>query len=909
MAFPVFEPLEEPAPAEPAQLAQSPALATELPQTIAAPAQGSTPIFEPLANTPEELAQIKPADTGPISKTESFLRGVPEGFAFGFDDKLGFDKERREASKKQNPWTHFLGEAVGAVAPMAVATPLAAVKGAGLLARGARAAAAPFTVGETATVGQSALQGSKIGLSYGTLSGAGHADVKPTDSVGEAAWKRLQAGAIGGVEGGILGVPLGVAGHGLGKLVSAAMSRAIPEIQDVLKTASSSELQAIREIMRSAGQDKYTMEDLVALQQRLRDPNQAHLYQGLNLIEALETKPLQASPITNELTMPVRASPAMNATMQDAANLAGAGRHDAAQAFATRKSEMAGNIHQDIDRLFVSDAERMADAVAMRDGMPRVNRANEIERLPQAIDNAFGSGNAEADAARLLDLQTSLNKRYKLIKEGPLSLLSPLVRSLEEVPVFKRAMQYAAENDMIRLASASKVPGDWQKTWAAATKLGEGAPLSPTNLLDLHHALVLNAKPPITGATPESVMAGKLKDVLSQAVDKVLKGHKALRADYSAYKRMLEAGEQASKLGSLTGNEDGEAMRFARRILAERAVAERQFNKAEAAWDASFAKTQAGTNKNVPKYTAMNKARDDWAQRAEVVDAFRRRWGENLKRELFTATSPEAAQNVVAKWLSPAGQQRIRMIGGNQADGLLNQLAVLEARNQGRKLSIRGGGDDAAPLTFLDRMTRAGNQDAVDAFRRAWGERLKNELNAKDPNTVGQVVKQLLTPEGKNRILQLLGPDRGKEFIEALYNKMQQMGLGSRLYGNSDTAYKLARQKKLAAGSDLLTSLLPTPWTFSPTNAVRAARELVSNAYTQRRADEMNRLLARQGPEAVSGVIDTVLAGNKSVEMARPYSNVPLTYAAAPVAAGVTSQPGSLPSYGPAKPPIPPYRQ
>ncbi len=458
---------------------------------------------------------------------------------------------------------------------------------------------------------------------------------------------------------------------------------------------------------------------------------------------------------------------------------------------------------------------------------------------------------------------------------------------------------------------ATEIGAQWTKPWSAGDLGKTIVTLSPSNILDMHHSLVMQAKPPLVGPmTQENMMAMQLKTWFSRWVDNIFKNprHDHLREEYSIFKRSMEASEQAAKLGSVSGAGDSVPLSFMRDILNEREEAVQAAQNAIQKYNRAVNRFNAGSRRTAPSRLEMDRATQIVEGRMEVIDSFARRWGENLKEEIFKAPTAEAAENAVRKWLTPTGLQRIRLIAGDEANDFISTLLSIEARNQGRKLSIKGGGDDAGPIRFLDRITRERNQEAVDAFRRSWGERLKNELNSKDANTAGQVVKQLLTPEGKTRILRLLGPERGREFIESLYNKAQQMRLGDRLYGNSDTAYKLARQKKLAAASDLVGSLF-VPWTFSPTNAVRAARELVSSAYTQRRADEMNRLLARQGPEQVGQVIDTVLAGNKSVEMARPYANVPALYAAPAITTGVTSQPGALPSYGPTKPPIPPYRQ
>src|SRR5688572_486568 len=75
-------------------------------------------------------ASAAPAGPAP-GMLESFGRGVLGGATLGFEDEIGLaDKDRQEASRKANPWTHFAGEVVGTIAPAVVATPLAAVRGA-----------------------------------------------------------------------------------------------------------------------------------------------------------------------------------------------------------------------------------------------------------------------------------------------------------------------------------------------------------------------------------------------------------------------------------------------------------------------------------------------------------------------------------------------------------------------------------------------------------------------------------------------------------------------------------------------------------------------------------------------------------------------------------------------------------
>ncbi len=146
---------------------------------------------------------------------ESMGRGAAEGATFGFDDKLGLDKQRRELSRKTNPWAHFFGEIVGGFVPMVGSGGIgAAVKGTNLAAKGLRGAASLLVPGDIGTLGQAVKQGAKVGASYGALSGAGHADVKEDDSTADALAKRAMGAGTGLVVGAPLGGAFGAAGHG-----------------------------------------------------------------------------------------------------------------------------------------------------------------------------------------------------------------------------------------------------------------------------------------------------------------------------------------------------------------------------------------------------------------------------------------------------------------------------------------------------------------------------------------------------------------------------------------------------------------------------------------------------------------------------------------------------------------------
>lgn len=195
-----------------------------------------------------------------VGLLQSFGRGALEGATFGFDDELGLqDRAAREASKKANPWTHFMGEMAGTVVPMVGAAPLAAVKGVGLLARGARALGRPLALGRTDTLAQSVGQGAKLGAVYGGLSGAGHTDTTDNRPDQSGLLERAGSAAIGSLVGGALGVPLGAAGHGVSRLaqsIGGAREAARAETQD----AGAGALVALS---RGFERDRITPDDLI----------------------------------------------------------------------------------------------------------------------------------------------------------------------------------------------------------------------------------------------------------------------------------------------------------------------------------------------------------------------------------------------------------------------------------------------------------------------------------------------------------------------------------------------------------------------------------------------------------------------------------------------------------------------
>jgi hypothetical protein len=207
----------------------------------------------------------------PISAWESLGRGAVEGATFGFDDELGFDKNRREESRRQNPWTHFAGEMVGSIAPMVASGGIAT----GLKAASAATKAVPVVAnalsgiskgveavmlpGKIDGLGGAMIQGAKLGAVQGGLSGMGHADVKETDTAAEALDKRFSGLGKGATVGTIVGPVAGAIGHGVGRAAQGVMaSRAAAAAETENVTAGS-----LKAIARSMERDRISPDDII----------------------------------------------------------------------------------------------------------------------------------------------------------------------------------------------------------------------------------------------------------------------------------------------------------------------------------------------------------------------------------------------------------------------------------------------------------------------------------------------------------------------------------------------------------------------------------------------------------------------------------------------------------------------
>ncbi len=938
----------------------------------------------------------------PMSAGEAALRLGYKHLTFGTSP--GADRHLEEKAEREHPYIN-VGSAIPAfVAQSAILGPLAAagkgVQGAVLLARAARGAGTVIDVGllpntEARTALTAGRTGAKLAGNYSALETAGSDLTNPEKSKADTA--RDVAVAYG--SGTALGGLFGTSAHGFSRLVGAGANRALPGLQPVLDAARSPEHQGARDLMRQLGFDKYTLDDLRAVRAAMDDPAQAHRFDKLNLIEALETQPLKRLP-NGDLQQDVRVSPNLRDHAYDAANTGGEGRQKAVDAYARRRAEMSSTIQAEIDAMAAGNA---AAPATLDPALARLRATGQPTRsaseLPAEIDQRFGTGNPDAAAAEAAARKAQFDQRFGRMRERPPVMTDELGEVIKNDKVLADAVKEAADQHARRQAiaslqnpSAARAMTPYIKGQVApeaeslGNRLAEGMRtgqmppevpvvggegktfniLDPQHIQDIHHYLANRVRTAMQqGDLVDQARALQTKRFFSDWVERQFAGFKNLQNEYRVFKASIEAADHGQNF-SLAGSGPGhrESVAFLRQAVADHAAAAQEARaQAEAYRRAAenFARTGRGPRggNTPPSQTRLNNAVQAEDARAHVLNEFRRGLGQNLKDQLERTSNPEA---LIQRASTPAGQAQlmlalgptegpafigslltrqaqtvardvalsnpeagaqffadmaaqgrtqvmaayrselasriqsdlasgksnvvkdlltntsvrhlVQVYGKEEARGFVNNLLSMEAQRLASKMPVNASAAHEANV-FFDRMQAAGLTEPVAAFRQARAEALKNLLSekAKETNAAGvnAIVDNLLTQAGKQHILKVFGDTEGRRFIEQLYNKQAQGGYSKTLYGGSDTAPKMARNRKTDALMDAAFNLMH----FRPMGFLKSMGEVGSAAYKQRRADQTNTLLSKQGPAEVGPLIDSLLAGQQLRETAHPYVRNP----------------------------------
>jgi hypothetical protein len=702
--------------------------------------------------TDEEMARR--AGAAPTGSAEAAARLFYKHLTFGTEP--GADKKRSEQAAEEHPYINVASAVPAFVAQTAALGPLAAVgktvQGVGIAARAARGAgaAADFALlpnMEARTALQATRTGAKLGGNYSALETLGSDATNPDKGLADIAKDVATAYGTGTALGGVLGA----GAHGGSRVIGAIANRTMPSLSDALAAAKSPEGQGMRDIIRHAGYDEA---DLTRLEQQLvraqTDPQLKARYDDLNLLEALKAGELKPT-AAGELKPEIVTTRNLDDLAKHAANTEGRGQNIAAEAFASRKNEMSAKMQAD-------------------------------------IDTHFGAQNREADAASIAARRDAIGKRYdKLRDSGKLVSVDELGKMQQVSPVFDKALRYAAENDAI-----ANPGSQWGSLWSGG-KLGDTVvTLSPSNMLDIHHALVMNAKPPVGGATAESVMAGRLKSWFTDWADKNFAKHRGLREDYTQMRRVMDATEKGADMPLLARSND-ENIQFLRKQMADLRRAKDLLTKKQSAL--ALAARDGASPQSLNNYKGqITKAQKLVDGLNDVVAEFRKARGESLKQALAERGDNGPSQVMKALTTQEGKRQIMEVLGRDKGQAFIEAL-YNKGLQQRLGNTLYGGSDTAfkqQKRETLDALSNAASGilhlrpkavwDAMgdlasSAFRQKRADRV-NEIMSQQgiDNVLGlvrsanaqQQLKQTAHPFVRNPLLNAVGPVGAIDTVNAL---------------------------------------------------------------------------------------------------------------------------------------------
>jgi hypothetical protein len=434
-----------------------------------------------------------------VGMLESLGRGAVEGLTFGFDDKLGMDKDRREQSRKDNPWTHFAGEMVGGLAPVV------ATGGAGALVKGgtsigakvAQTALRPLALAETTSLGGAAAQGAKIGASYGGLSGAGHSDDGDM----------LSGAAQGALTGAMVGPVVGAAAHGVGRVAQGVLgARAAAQAETADASAGS-----LRTLGRAFERDRIEPSDVMGqIRQELpRDSSQSSkLKLDQDQVEGLVRRHLAGDSISDiasdigigtgsatRYLAELNAKSAGPLNLTDRAGLVRSGSGQNTQmtlrAAAASPGEAQGIAREALIERQLGATGRMQDAFSRIVGSPEFESvaAKHSDRLQQAGDQAYKAAAAQEKPFDLNPIFEGWRQRYNgQVGPVPEAVQSAIDSMHAKVPVRNQVNGAIVTHDMRAPQNLEQFMSARQNL-SAAIEANRATPSVQRNLIQMRNEL------------------------------------------------------------------------------------------------------------------------------------------------------------------------------------------------------------------------------------------------------------------------------------------------------------------------------------------------------------------------------------------------------------------------------------
>ena len=820
-----------------------------------------------------------------VGMLETVGRAAADTGSFGLaNGALG--RERLNAGRDQNPWSAFAGDALGVIGQGAALASVPEVAGPAALARYAnpvRAAARTALLPnlEANTLGQVARTSAKVGGAQGLAHGIGDTITNPDKTLADIPGQAFSEGVTGAATGAILGPVI----HNGVRLTNWAYHKVLPGADQALADFRNPGGAATDSVMRAMDYDGVTpsqMAERVNVQpprnsglrpeeardiadrlQAGEDPAAIHAdyaqrsasvrpehvadigaqdqairaqYDNLNPLEAIKAGPVRQStrlPAEVPVQAPVHIDPATGNPLYtmhgDVANLIAdrlAQGESPAQVASRMRAIPVDPANPNaplIDRSHVDAIAGQTDAVASRanrlaaanvlarqtvEMRPEVRTATNMERVARDAARQDGAGADEARAAfmerkdqlgqqvadrvetalgsqdRMGD-QRALGSRLDAAKQAynDATAREPMVNvpsfgGMETNPVFRRALEYAANAEQIRNGGAGRPA--WRPSDGTASTEGQQY-LTPRQLVDIHHDLVLNSKPQMGQDPSIALQARQLKEWFSGQADQLLAPHHELRTNFARIRGIMDATEQGASLPVTAGDRNHPSLQFYQQAQQRLRETDLDMRRETMRFNAAQARFQNGSIADRPSRADLNQAEARATNSREIVNEFRSSWGEAIAQAIYRAPNG-----------NPSG-----------------------------------------------------------------------------------VINQLLSAEGKARLMTVLGRDAGSNVISALHNVKLQTQLGNTLYGNSDTAYNIARMTKGNAAINAGGALLHGRFGEAGQHLV----EMVSGEAQRQRNDATNQLMSRQGIDELRRIFDGFQANRQQTQRIDPFTRNPaLTY-------------------------------
>lgn len=241
------------------------------------------------------------------------------------------------------------------------------------------------------------------------------------------------------------------------------------------------------------------------------------------------------------------------------------------------------------------------------------------------------------------------------------------------------------------------------------------------------------------------------------------------------------------------------------------------------------------------KFKGLN---EDYALFKRIMDA--RDYGADL------ATKSGAAYDEAYKFF--ANQQKSIP---QQVEALNTKIAEMQAKADAATTPQLKGRWAKQVQSLTDR--RDMHAMVVDELRKSFGEAVKDRVaDARFGRAapVNDIVTDLLSQNQQKLLQEMLGPEQGREFIQTLFGYNTRKELGETLYGGPDTAYKLQRAEGRRPVYDVAAHVVTGKWGSIPSDVAHA----VSTTYKQNANDQINRMMAEQGVDAVRSMLKTYVS-------------------------------------------------